>query len=304
VNTRLPSWLRGPLLAVATVVLLALVVLAAAGHRLGSGRGGGAPSPTVRDTLLSLLFAGWVMVAILVVAFFFWGGYARRVAIVRGVAPKRQRTTIPLLVTLLVLGVLLVTAHPHRGFLHFLHLHRSHSAATATAHNPKTKHGGADRARSPEPRLRLLPFLLAIGAVLGVGGAVAVANRRRLGRVPWTDLGVAQALTEVVDETLDDLHAEADPRRAVIAAYARMERVLGAYGVPRRPAEAPHEYLARVVGELTDVRGSAGRLTTLFERARFSTHAVDPSMKDDAIAAFEALREQLRPPPRPEPVPA
>ena len=36
---------------------------------------------------------------------------------------------------------------------------------------------------------------------------------------------------DVLDETLDDLRAETDPRRAVIAAYARMERALAAFGL-------------------------------------------------------------------------
>ena len=58
------------------------------------------------------------------------------------------------------------------------------------------------------------------------------------------------ALADVLDETLDDLRAETDPRRAVIAAYARMERALAAYGLPRRPSEAPDEYLQRIFADL------------------------------------------------------
>ena len=54
-----------------------------------------------------------------------------------------------------------------------------------------------------------------------------------------------------VDESLDDLRAEPDPRRAVIAAYARLERVLAAHGLPRKPAEAPLEYLGRMLAELS-----------------------------------------------------
>ena len=57
-------------------------------------------------------------------------------------------------------------------------------------------------------------------------------------------------LADVLDETLDDLRAETDPRRAVIAAYARMERALAAYGLPRSPAEAPDEYLQRIFADL------------------------------------------------------
>ena len=79
----------------------------------------------------------------------------------------------------------------------------------------------------------------------------------------------------------------------MIAAYARMERSLAAHGVPRRRFEAPHEYLGRVLGELTAGRLPAGRLTTLFERARFSPHEIDETMKSDAIEAIESLQADL-----------
>jgi len=96
-----------------------------------------------------------------------------------------------------------------------------------------------------------------------------------------------------VDESLDDLRAEPDPRRAVIAAYARLERVLAGYRLPRRPAEAPLEYLARMLDDLSVRPEAARRLTNLFERAKFSQHAVGPEMKDEAIDALETVRDDL-----------
>jgi hypothetical protein len=36
------------------------------------------------------------------------------------------------------------------------------------------------------------------------------------------------------------------------------------------------------------------RLTELFERARFSPHAIDGAMKNEAISALESLRDDLR----------
>ena len=53
-----------------------------------------------------------------------------------------------------------------------------------------------------------------------------------------------------LDEAIDDLRRDPDPRRAVIAAYARMEQALTLYGCPRRPSEAPYEYLSRVARDL------------------------------------------------------
>jgi hypothetical protein len=117
------------------------------------------------------------------------------------------------------------------------------------------------------------------------------AQRRRL--EPLAE-PLLPALTDVLEETLDDLRAEADPRRAVIAAYARMERALAASGLPRNAAEAPDEYLQRIFADLEVSRRATSRLTALFAWAKFSSHDVAPEMKQEAIAALEAVREELR----------
>jgi hypothetical protein len=119
----------------------------------------------------------------------------------------------------------------------------------------------------------------------------AKARRRALGT---GDLTLAETLSDVIDESLDDLRAEGDPRRAVIRAYARLERALAAHGLPRRPAEAPLEYLTRILQELSVSPVAVRRLTLLFERAKFSQHEVDPEMKTTAIAALQQVQEELR----------
>ena len=94
---------------------------------------------------------------------------------------------------------------------------------------------GADRPRPPRRRDRNL----GASPTAHGGGALGPLEESLL-----------PALADVLDETLDDLRAERDPRRAVIAAYARMERALAAYGFPRDAAEAPDEYLERILADL------------------------------------------------------
>jgi len=89
------------------------------------------------------------------------------------------------------------------------------------------------------------------------------------------------------------LRAERDPRKAVIRAYARMETTFGAYGVPREEHETPLEYVARVLDSLRVGSFAVRRLVNLFERAKFSPHAIETSMKDDAIEALAGLRAEL-----------
>jgi hypothetical protein len=113
-----------------------------------------------------------------------------------------------------------------------------------------------------------------------------------------------RALAAALDESLDDLRSDPDVRRAIIAAYARMERALAYAGLPRAPAEAPYEYLERSLVELDTSSDGARRLTDLFERAKFSHHEPAESMRDEAIDALVAVRDELRRPEAASPVAA
>jgi hypothetical protein len=104
----------------------------------------------------------------------------------------------------------------------------------------------------------------------------------------------SSALVTAVGAGLRDARLEPDPRRAVIAAYATLERILAAQGWPRREAEAPIEYMTRLFAA-RNVRGDAlATLTELFELARFSQHAISPATKERAIAALAVIDGELR----------
>lgn len=143
------------------------------------------------------------------------------------------------------------------------------------------------------------PDALAVVAVTVVGlTAVAlVARRSRRRRVPILREARAEPRSTPVPTAggigTDDLLIEADPRRAVVAAYARMERVLGTAGVARHPSDAPFEFLARVRGALPPAGPPATRLTELFEWAKFSAAAVDRAMQSDAVDALRALIDHV-----------
>ena len=160
------------------------------------------------------------------------------------------------------------------------------------------------RSAQRDPDQSTPSFLWGPALVLGAVGVVGLAYLRARSRVrrrsvdEASDETLAEELAALLDATLDDLRAEPDPRRAVIAAYARMERALAAYGLPRHPFEAPLEFLERVSPELAAAQPGGLRLvfelTHLFERAKFSHHAVDEEMKAEAISSLEALRDDLR----------
>jgi len=166
-------------------------------------------------------------------------------------------------------------------------LHRGSNSASATG----AANGSPGRY---EPQFAWGPVLLVVALVAVALAALYFSHRARRRKLDPLSDALLPALADVLDETLDDLRAEEDPRRAVIAAYARMERALAAFGFPRSPSEAPEEYLQRIFADLAVSRRATSRLTALFSWAKFSGHDVAPEMKQEAIEALEAVREELR----------
>ena len=279
---------RGTLLTLLGVVAaLALVAVAARGETPIGRAGTRRPADVLLDTVLSL----FVVLMLAGVGLFVYLIFLRKDALAHYKATgKRQRSTIR---SLLILGAFLVAV--------FLVVRlRAENGTVIRIPNvqppPEGAGGLGDEAGKGryQPEFAWIPVLIV--AALALGGVAAAwwsakARRRALGA---RDLTLAEALSDVIDESLDDLRAEGDPRRAVIRAYARLERALAAHGLPRRPAEAPLEYLARILEELSVSPVAVRRLTLLFERAKFSQHEVEPEMKDLAIAALQQVQEELR----------
>ena len=137
-----------------------------------------------------------------------------------------------------------------------------------------------------------LPWtLLVIVGVVVAAGVVVLWLTRRISAVAPPE---AIATRAAVDAAIGALDAEADPRRAVIAAYGAMQRTLGEHGVARSPTEAPREYLQRVLMASQANEREARTLTSLFEEARYSTHPIPERVREVALAALRALRGRLQ----------
>jgi hypothetical protein len=136
------------------------------------------------------------------------------------------------------------------------------------------------------------PIWLAVGAG-GVLALVGVASRRRSAAVPAHQADDTEVVLQILDDSADDLAATADPRRAVIAAYARLLGGLQDVGAGRRPAEAPFEYATRVLGQLGVRPAPLQRLTMLFAEARFSAHEITESDRTSALDALADARDDL-----------
>ena len=142
-----------------------------------------------------------------------------------------------------------------------------------------------EAARLPEPAW--LPWSSRPRSPSAVSSSSAGARRRR-------GPSLADRLDAALALPLADLRAEPDVRRAIVAAFARLELALEAAGAPRAPGEAPLEYVGRVLAELDVPPGPAAELASLFEQAKFSLHPLGEPDRDAAIDALEAVREALR----------
>ena len=271
--------------ALVVLVLVAVVAVAATGSVPRGSNESRAPSDTLLDTLFTLWIVAVVAGGILLVY-----GLTQRKAIAKQLALGYPRSTVASF--LVFVGVLAVTVRLFSNWS---------PRRQETADEEAVFGGGTVAPTTPdtepvtpyEPALSWLPIAI-IGGLAAVAVIAYVVSARRSRRSRDARTQLAEELAVALDDALDDLRAEADPRRAIIAAYARLERVLAAHGFPRRAAETPDEYLVRVLGALELAPHAIGRLTALFTQAKFSHHDVDSEMKESAIDALEHVRDELR----------
>ena len=270
-------------LGLAVTVLLALAGIASHGRPLAGSRGRG-PTATFFDYVATTL----VIFAIVMLAVVVYSLYGQKVM---GGPPRRGRWHLVSSLISLAGACVLAYVLIHTGFIE-----RFRKFEQALANQQHLKQGHQPGATSPRnarnARLRWDELILFI--VLIAGTTVVLVASRRTKRMPrpWR-LGRNQEVALAIDESIDDLRNDPNLRRAIVAAYARMEQALGRAGLPRNPAEAPFEYVERALLSLDTSAESARRLTALFERAKFSHHEPEPEMRDEAIDALVAVRDEL-----------
>jgi hypothetical protein len=265
--------------------LLAVVAFVANGGPLGTAAEGGSGGATLPSTFGDFVFTTAAILAVLVAAALtaVLLGRGGRFPLIGG--DYVEGLFVPLLG---LLTVFVVLGAAEKIFLAYHHTsHPPHDQNHYLRYRPHGK-VNAESAHFVWWEAEL------VGALLLLAVAIFVVTRRRR-RVAPPPLPLApHAVAAALDESLDDLRADPDLHRAIMAAYARMEAAIGAGGTPRKPSEAPREYLERALASL-DASGSAvARLTELFELARFSAHEPEPEMRDEAIRALTAVRDELR----------
>jgi hypothetical protein len=280
-------------LGLAVTALLVLAGIASHGRPLSGGRGSG-PTATFFDYVATTL----VIFAVVMLGVVIWSLFGQEAG---GRNPPRGRWNLISFLMMLI-GALLFAALISRSS--FIERLRNMEAQANKSRQPRAKlpAPAAEPPTTRNPRMRWDE--IGVVVTLLAGTAVVLLASRQAKRAPrlW-GASRRETVSAALDESLDDLRNDPDLRRAIVAAYARMEHALASAGLGRHPAEAPFEYVERALGSLDTSAEAVRRLTGLFEWAKFSQHEPEPEMRDEAIEALIAVRDELRDPER-EAVPA
>lgn len=179
-------------------------------------------------------------------------------------------------------------------------------AGTVAPPTDAAPHGGGPPQHPAADAFGYLARTVAAMLVLTVVGVVGAVHYRRIRRWSPHDSGapaepggpppgpqsLARAaqlgLAEIADPTRD-------PRQAIIACYAAMERQLRQLpeAVPQ-DFDTPTEVLARAVARHVLPAANAARLVELFTEARFSAHRMTERHRRDAVATLALVLAELR----------
>jgi hypothetical protein len=134
----------------------------------------------------------------------------------------------------------------------------------------------------------------------------AIASRRQRRAATWTGDGLApegpsqagatESLARAAEVGLAEIgDLSREPREAIIACYAAMERELSHVpGAAPLDCDTPSEVLARAVNRHALNADSATQLVELFEEARFSPHVMNEGHRDAAVDALRLVLADLR----------
>jgi hypothetical protein len=161
----------------------------------------------------------------------------------------------------------------------------------------------------PEPGTNVIGYLvppMLILMVLIIVGTAIMSRRQRHGAKLYpmnadpaeTSTGepAAESLARAAELGLAEIgDLSREPREAIIACYAAMERELTRVpGAVPQDCDTPTEVLARAVEHRALGADSATQLVELFEEARFSPHVMNEGHRDVAVGVLRLVLSELR----------
>lgn len=149
----------------------------------------------------------------------------------------------------------------------------------------------------------LIPPMVVLMAFVVVGTAITSRRQKRhtpphpvddIDEAPTTP-AAADTLARAAEVGLAEIaDLSREPREAIIACYAAMERELTRVpGAVPQDFDTPTEVLARAVEHRALRADSATELVELFEEARFSPHVMTEAHRDAAVRVLQRVHTEL-----------
>lgn len=305
---------------VALIVLLITVAAALRGYLPSEGRAPLAQAGGGRAAMVFVIAALAGTLALMAVAIAARLRDPRAVAPTAGYLPEmvgRGRVRPSWRVLLIGLGVIVVWLLIAMLLAHLVAPHWAAPQPQQPPSNPGAASPGARGAASPPrppPKNEggdMVGILLASAVpmlLLVIAGAVINTRRRRRTTPPVVFAGASTESPEPAERSdslvraaelglaeMADLSRE--PREAIIACYAAMERELANVpGAVPQAFDTPTEVLARAVEHHALHADNAVQLVNLFEEARFSPHVMNQGHREVAVGVLQLVLDELAAP--------
>jgi hypothetical protein len=299
---------------VAVIVLLIAIAASLRGYLPGAGHADQERPPDSGSSLIYIAALIGVSLAIMAVALITRLRDPRRAAASAGGLSDRLfdgRGRPAWRVVMIGAAVLLVWLLLLWWLSQFLVLHgigpprpAPQSAVSTPANNAPRRPGPPELGADRDVLRYLIAGTVALLTMIVVG-AVVGARRRRFGQPriePAHPLGgpastvAATSLVRAAQRGLaeiEDLNHE--PRQAIIACYAAMERELAHFpGAIPQDFDTPTEVLARAVEHRALRVDNAVELVNLFEEARFSPHVMNEAHRASAQRVLQLVLDEMR----------
>jgi multisubunit Na+/H+ antiporter MnhB subunit len=152
---------------------------------------------------------------------------------------------------------------------------------------------GSGKLTAPGPG-SIWPLIAGMVIAIAVVLTLTILSRRRRARDRRPNrVSRVAALAEGLAAGSEALKASTEPRAAIIACYAAMERGFAAAGSAPAVADTPAEVLTRATQAGLVRSTSAEALTGLFRRARYSAEPMTSADSDAAASALTQMRADL-----------
>jgi NADH:ubiquinone oxidoreductase subunit 6 (subunit J) len=259
------------------VGLVAIGIIVANIRYLDLGEGSPGLGPEIREIAMALMYALAIIWGIVFLIYLLRRKPGRRVQEAK--EPGRGN----FIVTLVILGVL---------FLVIFTVNQSQSHdQNQPSPDPDPSPNGTDQNPVSSDATGWTGALYVLVGVLAAALVIAALkhNRSTPLRLRKAQLALAQQnATETIRQAVLDLFAGEDPRSVIIRTYQQMSRLLGQGGRRLEPL-TPREVAELAKHDLGWPEGPLIELTTLFEEAWYSEHAMGDAERDRALRAFEAI---------------